>query len=302
MEYSVGGVSLGFAPVMIGAGVCKTPDRAGDWLKIAPVVAGSFTHNIRGGNTGKLHYPETYEEFKQKRFGLNNYGMPNSGFSLVSMEFVGKVYENALIISIAGFSPDEYVEGVKMFSTLSNVAALELNFGCPNTEHKEILSFDYHTLQQLLEKLSVLSNKKPLWLKFSPFSNPAELARTAKLVNEFKGIVKAVVTCNTFPNGYAGNEAINTNLGHYGGISGPVLKNFALGQVHEFRARLDPSIDVIGVGGIINGNDIVDFFDAGAQAVQLTSLPFWLGAPNTFWDLLTTGPDSANFVKEIQHS
>lgn len=302
MTHIVGGVDLGFAPVMIGAGVCKTPAKTSDCIKVAPVVSGSYTSKAREGNTGKLFYPETLEELEQIGFGLNAFGMPNRGFGSVSTEFSGRQFENPLIVSIAGFSPNEYLEGVRIFSTLANVAAIELNAGCPNTGHGEILSFDENVLTTLLENLSSSSIEKPLWLKFSPFTNPNELERRAKLVNQYKKLVKAVVTCNTFPNGYAGPSAIDTiRTGNYGGLSGPALKHIALGQVHQFRKYLDPDIDVIGVGGIMTGNDIVDFLDAGAKAVQLTSMPFWLGEPSKFLDILTSGPDCSLFVDKIQY-
>jgi dihydroorotate dehydrogenase (fumarate) len=302
MTFIAGGVGLSSAPVMIGAGVAKQPEQAEEWLKIGPTVAGSFTGESRGGNRGTLFFPDSLEALVQSGFGLNSYGMPNIGFERNAKEMAGKNYANPLIISIAGFSTAEYIKGVQIFSQLTNVDAIELNFGCPNTEHGEILSFDGTTLATLLEQLCDVPGKKPLWLKFSPFSNPAELTRQAKLVSRFKGIIKAVVTCNTFPNGFAGEKAITTNLGNYGGVSGPALKPIAMGQVRQFRNLLSEEIDVIGVGGITTGNDIIDFLDAGATAVQLTSLPFWLGKPNKFWDYLTNGPNSDQFSQYLERS
>ena len=54
----------------------------------------------------------------------------------------------------------------------------------------------------------------------------------------------------------------------------------------QFRQHLVSEIDVIGLGGVTIGNDVVDFLDAGAQAVQMTSLPFWLGTPGRLWETL----------------
>jgi len=62
------------------------------------------------------------------------------------------------------------------------------------------------------------------------------------------------------------------------------MKPIALGQVRQFRQHLSPLIDVIGVGGAMKANDIVDFLDAGASAVQVTSLAHWAGDPRSFQD------------------
>lgn len=300
MTYKVGGINLGFAPVIIGAGVCKTPARTLEWLKVAPTVSGSYLTKQWDGNTGKVQYPDTLEELEQIGFGLNSFGMPNCGFSSAVSLFEGTKTENPLIISIAGFKWTEYAEGIKVFSALDNVSAIELNFGCPNTGHGEIISFDHVALAKLFKWQARQPYIKPIWVKFSPFSNPKELERRAKLVNRYKKFIKAVVTCNTFPNAYAGTEAINTNLGNYGGLSGPALKHIALGQVRQFRMHLDSDIDVIGVGGNLYGNDIVETLGAGAKAVQLTSLPSWLGDVSKFWDTLTSGPNCDQFVEKFQ--
>ena len=80
-NYSAGGVSFPDSPIMIGAGVCKSPAQAKEWLKVAPVVSGSYTPEARSGNEGKLFYPETEEEFLRLGYGLNSFGMPNMGFT-----------------------------------------------------------------------------------------------------------------------------------------------------------------------------------------------------------------------------
>jgi dihydroorotate dehydrogenase len=300
MTYTAGGVTFGLVPVMIGAGVCKTPEKTFDWLKLLATASGSYLQKPWSGNTGKVQYPDTLEEVRQLGFGINSHGMPNCGFDSAVEKFRGREFENSLVASVAGFKWQEYVEGIRMFTTLENVSAIELNFGCPNTGHGEIISFDHVSLSRLFKWQARQPVVKPIWVKFSPFSNPKELERRAVLVNKYKKFIKAVVTCNTFPNAYAGTEAIKTNLGNYGGLSGPALKHIALGQVCQFRKHLDPDIDVIGVGGNFYGDDIIDTLDAGAKAVQLTSVPAWQGEPSKFWDTLTSGPNCERFVETFQ--
>jgi len=300
-QWTAGGVRLPHGPYIIGAGVCKNPDTTEIWLQVAPVVSGSYTAETRAGNPGRVVYPQTLESFLEIGFGLNSYGMPNTGFQVAAKQLSKFRSEQPLIVSVAGFSIDEYIEGVQTFNNHTRVSAIELNFGCPNTQgdHPDIMSFNPGAVRKLLEMLCVtVEVKKPIWLKFSPFSNPAELKRMALLVNKFaEDYTLAVVTCNTFPNAYAG-DVVDPNNG-LSGLSGPAIKEIARGQVRWFKANLDPAIDIIGVGGITTGDDIVDFLDDGAKAVQLTSLPFWAGNPSDFFRQLMDTNTSSRFIERL---
>ncbi len=304
-RWNAGGVQLPHGPYMIGAGVCKTPARTADWLKVAPVVSGSYTPEQRNGNSGNLMWPMTIDELLTIIFyGLNGYGMPNMGFASAIKELARVHSEQPIIVSVAGFSVDDYIAGYNEFSNLRHIAAIELNLGCPNTQgdHPDITSFNLEAVRKILETLSAFQGKrhKPIWLKFSPYSNPAELKRMAELVNGFKDALRlAVVTCNTFPNAYAGDGLIDPNNG-MAGLSGPAMKPIARGQVKQFRQYLDERIDVIGVGGITTGDDIVDFLEAGASAVQITSLAHWAGDPRSFTDRFFKEGTSDRFFKLME--
>jgi dihydroorotate dehydrogenase (fumarate) len=305
-QRNVGGVVLSDVPYIIGAGVCKTPASTEKWLQIAPVASGSYTRGDGlDGNTGKVMWPETLELFLEAGGGLNSYGMPNMGFAKAAEQIWRIESDQPLIVNIAGFSVDGYVAGVKIFSAINSVAAIELNFGCPNTqgEHPDIMSFNPGVIRKIFETIIADGlTTKPIWPKFSPYSNPAELKRMAKIVNEFKDHLQlAVVTCNTFANAYAGEGKIGPNDG-MAGLSGPAMKMIALGQVRQFRQHLDPSIDVIGVGGITTGDDIMDFLDAGASAVQITSLAHWAGDPPSFSDHLLKEETSDRFLEYLSNN
>lgn len=289
-QWEAGGVTLPHGPYMIGAGVCKNPASTSNWLKAAPTVSGSYTPEQRDGNHGKVVWPDTLEEVLSIGYGLNSYGMPNMGFANAAKEFERMEPEQPLIVSIAGFSVDDYLSGLVDFKDLPAISAFELNFGCPNTQgdHPEIISFSPNVVDKILGTIAINKRftEKPIWLKFSPYSNPAELKRMAQIVNEYApDITLAVVTCNTFPNAYIGSGHIGPNNG-LAGLSGPAMKPIALGQVRQFRQHLDDSIDVIGIGGITTGNDVVDFLEAGAKAVQITSLAHWAGDPHSFFRYL----------------
>lgn len=285
---TVGGVSFPHAPILIGAGVCKSPESSKKWLQIAPVVSGSYTRESRDGNSGeRLFFPQTEEGFESSGFGLNSFGMPNTGIEQAISELKGMPREHPLVVSVAGFSIDEYAENTELCACFCNAAAIEVNLGCPNTGHGKIMSFDLSTLERLFLELGSLAfdPKNPrLWVKFSPYSDPGLLKEVAELVALTEAI-SAVVTCGTFPNAYAGENTISSMRG-LAGLSGPAMKPIAMGQVQQFRQHLPDHVDVIGVGGITTGDDVVDFINAGAKAVQLTSMPFWLGDPGKFWERL----------------
>ncbi len=272
------------APIMLGAGACKSPEITNTWLQVAPVVSGSYTPEARVGNEGNsLFYPSTFGAFNERGFGLNAFGMPNMGFAAAAEQLAESSSENPLIVSIAGFSVEDYLKGVEIFSALESVSAIECNFGCPNVAHGRIVSFDYDFLERLFYQLKEPA-RKPIWVKFSPYSDPGQLKEIARLVSMTKDVIRAVVTCNTFPNTYL-PEVIDVNNG-FAGMSGRAMNPIALGQVRQFRSVLPSDIDIIGVGGVTSGLDVVEMFEAGANGVQLTSLPFWLPNPNAFWEKL----------------
>lgn len=313
-QWTAGGVSLPDGPYMIGAGDCKTPERTAMWLTVAATVSGSYTPPPRSGNSGKVLWPATLEEFLVAGGGLNSYSMPNIGFAQAAVKLAPIKAEQPLIVNVAGFSVADYIEGVEVFSALENVAAIELNLGCPNTAEEEradaqevpnpnagdILSFNPIAVREILNQLVEKGfTKKPLWLKFSPYSNPAELKRMAYLVNEFVDrLPLAVVTCNTFPNAYAGEGKIDANDG-MAGLSGKAMKRIALGQVRQFRQHLQPSIEVICSGGGTTGNDIMDALEAGAVAMQFTSLAHWAGDPSLFFEHLLDNETASRFIEHI---
>ncbi len=295
MTYKVGGITLPHGPFMVGAGACKTPHSTFEWLSVAPVVSGSYTPKAREGNKGeRLFYPDTFEKFLKLGCGLNAFGMPNMGFAAAARQFELYSGEQPLIVSIAGFSVDDYVEGVRTFNAVESVQAIECNFGCPNTECHEILSFDLGSLGLLFKKLEGRTDK-PIWVKFSPFSDPGMLKKVVRLVNGSSAI-RAVVTCNTFANAHMGKGKITPNNG-FAGLSGPILKPITFGQVIQFRGELESHVDVISSGGVAIGNDVVDFLEAGASAVQLTSVPFWMGKPDGFLDYMIH-PDTGSRLED----
>ena len=110
-------------------------------------------------------------------------------------------------------------------------------------------------------------------VKLSPYSDPVSLGAIAAIINRSQ-IVRAVTSANTFPNAFSfnveGEQAIDP-AGGLAGMAGEALKPIGLGQVKQLRAVLPEAIAIIGVGGISEKQDVLDYLRAGADATQITT-------------------------------
>lgn len=322
--WNVGGVRMEY-PIMVGAGVCKTPTSIDPYqhpdLPIGAAIGGSYTPPAREGNSGKLS-----EWIHALRSGFNGYGMPNCGQVAAVVAFSEKILNRPFVANIAGFDPYDYVLGTVTFSSpfLRNiVSAIEWNLGCPNTGTLPV-SYDLESLSDLLEHGQKLfdrippESRLPIWLKLSPYLteedcnflsqfvdvsavpvvDSAFTDKVANLIGKYT-FVRAVSGPNTVPNcRYRGENGawVTTPNDGKAGLSGTLLKEFALRQVRQLRKHLPETIDVIASGGILNGDDAVDFFEGGAQAIACTSLPYWHGGPKVFPALIEGSERLQNFL------
>lgn len=267
-------------PVMLAAGMCKTLDGEHGVQElarsaVAAIMVGSITVAARSGNEGDVYY---YDE--GMRFSLNALGLPNPGANyyrqhLPEMVAVAHGSSKPLIVSVAGFTPDEY-------RLLTEVAfeggadAVEINFGCPNVwdggKQKGIGSFDPDLIGRVLNRINnQMGIEARILVKLSPFTDPGALVKIAQLIGSYS-VVKGVTTMNTMPNAFAfaGEDHTRSVIGvGYGGMAGPAIHAFAVGQVRQLRAVLPEQVQIIGVGGVEDGKSVMDFLAVGATAVQV---------------------------------
>jgi dihydroorotate dehydrogenase (fumarate) len=268
-------------PVMIGAGTCKTVTDVQQALRTpaSAVVIGSITMESRPGNTGNVYH---YDGVRS----LNSLGLPNPGFEYWRHQLRYYV-ENAdgsnpngrpLLVSVVGFTPEEYGQLARsMF--VQKAGAVELNFGCPNlwgTEgQKPIPSFRQEMVRAILdEAVRVLLDHSRIGVKLSPFTDPDQLKIIAQTIAGYVGFVKFVTTTNTFPNTFLLDDEGKPRItpgGGLAGMGGPAMKAVGLGQLQQLRSVLPAPIQLIGVGGISSGQDVIDYLRAGATAVQVTT-------------------------------
>lgn len=267
-------------PLMNGAGVCKFLDQVQPLLESAAsaVNIGSITPLARPGNTGDVYYNVP------NQYALNSYGMPNAGAERLSVDLADLMQkaegrEKTVVINIAGFGIDDYLRLAQVCHDC-RVDMIELNFGCPNVwqggksgaDQKRITTFDIKQLEQTLTQVTSVAPSIVIAAKLSIISDPFYRAEVAAMLTDVG--VDAVTLINTFPNAFLFNEdgkqAISNVVG-LAGMSGPALKPIGLGHVREFRDLLPESTLIIGVGGVTTGLDLLDYLDAGADLVQVTT-------------------------------
>ncbi len=200
---------------------------------------------------------------------LNSIGLENVGLERFLKEKLPFLLEHGatVIPNVTGTSIDEYVEMCRILSSTPGIAALELNVSCPNVKEGCIVfGRDLRSFVRLLEPVRKAATL-PLIVKLSPnVTDVAEFARAA----EDSG-ADAVSAVNT----YLGMKIdVRTGrpyfLNKVAGLSGPAIRPMALRCVYEIFERV--TVPVIGIGGIEDVNDVLEFLMAGAAAVSLGTM------------------------------
>ena len=215
---------------------------------------------------------------------LNSIGLQNPGvdfFAENDLPFLRK-FDTKIIVNACGSTIDEYVELAKVLNKL-DIDRVELNLSCPNVK-AGCMAFGntYEGVKEVTSRVRKVLDK-PLIVKLTP--NVTDIASIAKAVEDA---------------GADGVSLINTLLGmkididkrkpvlanNTGGLSGPAIKPVAVRMVYQVSQAV--KIPILGMGGIVNGDDAIEFMLAGATAISI-------GAGN-FIDPYT----SVNTVKQIE--
>jgi dihydroorotate dehydrogenase (NAD+) catalytic subunit len=197
---------------------------------------------------------------------INSIGLQNPGFQ----EFLKnklpycKGLKTHLIINFFGNTQTEYVELGRRFNDVAGISGLEMNISCPNVKRSGIVFGTDPQMAYRLVKAVRKSTTLTLIVKLSP--NVTDIALMAKSVEE--GGADAVSLVNTFRALAVNIHTKKPELGNIiGGLSGPAIKPIALRMVWEVGQAV--SIPVIGMGGIMNAEDAIEFILVGASAVQI---------------------------------
>ena len=199
---------------------------------------------------------------------LNSIGLQNPGveyFAKYDLPWL-RQFDTKIIVNACGSTIEEYVELCKILNTL-DIDGVELNLSCPNVK-AGCLAFGttYEGVKEVTSAVRKVLDNKPLIVKLTP--------NVTNIVEPAKGAEDA---------GADGISAINTLLGmkidiekrrpilanNTGGFSGPAVKPVAVRCVYQIANAVN--IPVLGLGGIMTGEDAIEFMMAGATAVSIGS-------------------------------
>ena len=202
---------------------------------------------------------------------LNAIGLQNIGLKKFLKEKLPhlRTFDTNIIVNILGNSLNEYVKLSKALDE-AGVDGIELNVSCPNVKKGGIaFSTEKKILAKLIAKVRQTVNKAIVITKLPPnVSNMREFAKVA----EDSGS-DAISLINTIPGLAIDIETWKPKLAHTtGGLSGPAIRPVAVRMVWEASHAV--SIPVIGIGGIMNEQDAIEFFLAGATAIQVGTANF----------------------------
>lgn len=226
--------------------------------RLGGISSKGLTLNKKGGNKGTRIY-ETASGILNS-IGLQNPGI--EGFIKDELPFMEK-QDTIILANVGGSTIDEYMVSVEKLNE-TNIDMIELNISCPNVKEGG-MAFGIKS-KIAYEVVSEVRNActKPLIVKLSPNAeNIVEMAESCtkagadglSLVNTFSGM--AIDIYNRKP--------VFKNI--IAGLSGPCIKPIALRMVYEVSRAVD--IPIIGLGGIMNYKDAIEFIMAGAHCIQV---------------------------------
>ncbi len=202
---------------------------------------------------------------------LNAIGLQNPGLEKVMTEELPflQQYNVPIIANVAGTTIEEYVAVAERIGEAQNVKAIELNISCPNVKKGGITFGTDATIAAQLTREVKAKAKVPVYVKLSP--NVSNIVDIAKAVED---------------QGADGLTLINTLLGmridlrsqkpilanKTGGLSGPAVKPVAIRMVYEVSQVVN--IPIIGMGGVMTADDVLEFLYAGASAVAVGTANF----------------------------
>ncbi len=202
---------------------------------------------------------------------LNAIGLQNIGIERFISEKIPflKTYDTAVIVNFFGDSVEEYVLAAEKLSSVKGVHGLEMNISCPNKQAGWCV---FGTDPKVTREVVSAVRKKtslPLIVKLSP--NVTDIGLMARAAEEAGA--DAVSVINTITGMAVDARTRRPKLANItGGLSGPAIKPIALRMVYEVYKSV--RIPIIGMGGIMSGEDAVEFLLAGATAVAVGTANF----------------------------
>ena len=254
-------------PVMTASGTSGFAEELMDFYDVSQlgaVLLKGTTLKNRDGN----EYPRMAETASGM---LNAVGLQNRGIDYFIKNIYPRIrdYDTPLIINVNGSTVEEYIEVTEKVNELDKIPAIELNISCPNVKEGGMAFGVTCPGAEMVTKEVRKAYDKTLIVKLSPnVTNITDIAKAVEgqgadsvsLVNTFLGMAidaeKRIPLLSTIT----------------GGLSGPAIKPIALRMVWQVYNAV--KIPVIGIGGIMNATDAIEFMLAGATAIQVGTAIF----------------------------
>lgn len=254
-------------PVMVASGTFGFGKEYAEYFdlnKLGAIVTKSITLKAREGNP-----PPRLVETPAGL--LNSIGLQNPGiekFLSEELPFLAK-FDTPAIVNIAGETVEEYAQLARILSKETLVKGIEVNISCPNVSKGGMAcGVDPKLTAEVIAAVRKATTQ-PLIAKLTP--NVTDITLIAKAAVEAGADALSLI--NTLVGMSIDIETGKSRLGSLtGGLSGPAVKPIAVRMVYEVARAV--KVPVIGIGGITGGSDAVEFFWAGASAVQVGTANF----------------------------
>ena len=254
-------------PVILASGTCGYGSELEDFIdlsEIGGIIVKGTTLEPREGNP----YPRMAETASGM---LNAVGLQNKGIDHFEKNIYPHLaeYKTHVIVNINGNTIEDYVELSRRINSFSAIPAIELNISCPNVKQGGmVFGTNPASARKVISAVRRVYDKT-LIVKLSP--NVTDITEFARISQE-EG-AEAVSLVNTFLGMAVDISNMRPKLSTItGGLSGSAIKPVALRMV--WQAARAVTIPVIGLGGIMNAEDALEFIMAGATAVQVGTASF----------------------------
>ncbi len=254
-------------PVMLASGTCGYGSELEDFMDLSALGA-----IIVKGTTLEWREGNPYPRMAETPAGmLNAVGLQNKGIDYFEKNIYPRLaeYDTHVIVNVNGNTIEDYVELSRRLDKLQAIPAIELNISCPNVKKGGMIFGTNPSSAREVISAVRKAYSKTLIVKLSP--NVTDITEFAR-ISEEEG-AEAISLVNTLLGMAIDVKSMKPKLSTVtGGLSGPAIKPVALRMV--WQAARAVTIPVIGLGGIMNAEDALEFIMAGAAAVQVGTASF----------------------------
>jgi dihydroorotate dehydrogenase (NAD+) catalytic subunit len=258
-------------PVLTASGTCGYGAEYADvvdYRRLGGFTTKSVTLEARPGNE-----PQRVVEVRAGL--LNAIGLANVGLERFLAEKVPflQTMPTTILVNVAGHRIDDYVAVARALDAVDCIAGIELNVSCPNVSDGLTFGRDPALLQEVTQAVRGVLQRACLVVKLSP--NVTDIVSMARAA--IAGGAQALSLINTYVGMSIDANTWRPRLANTtGGLSGPAIKPLALFNIHSvYRAvARDAGVPIIGMGGVHDTRDAIEFMLAGASAVAVGTALF----------------------------